>query len=76
MKILRRVGLNDLVVSKDVEVSNYVEIFDAEGNKIGEVETYHIGYENEDCDELDECHKCGELTPITEDLCKHCLTNQ
>lgn len=55
-KILVRLGVSDIILTKEENerTPEYIEIKDKDGNVVGEVETYLIGYEDEDGNECDE----------------------
>jgi hypothetical protein len=51
-----RIGFNDLIITheEDEKFSKYVTVYDSEGNAVGEIVGYLVGYEDEDGNETDE----------------------
>jgi hypothetical protein len=55
-KIFVRLGVSDLVLSKEEAetVPGYISVTDNQGEYVTDVETYIVGYEDEDGNECDE----------------------
>ena len=56
-EVFERIGFGDLVISKDETdklTSKWISITGSDGEKLGEIEAYHVGYELEDGEECNE----------------------